>query len=87
MTIYTAVTNYGDGLFGSYTSLPRARKAIEFFFNEATDIVSFEDTGNYSYSYTTENGGTYSVTILIDTLDWEYITGEIEEDSNSNDHL
>lgn len=79
MTIYTAVTTYEDGLFGSYTSLSRARKAVEYFLNTATDITSFEDTGNYSYLYTTKNGETYSVTILTDTLDWEYMTGEIEE--------
>lgn len=79
MTLYTAVTTHGDGLFGSYSSLSRARKAVEFFLKEAVDIVSFEDTGNYSYQYTTDEGETYSVSILTDTLDWEFETGEIKE--------
>jgi len=80
MTIFTVVTTFGDGLFGSYSSLLRARKAIEYFLNEAVDVVSFEDTGDYSYQYTTDNGETFSLSILMDTLDWEFETGEIKED-------
>ena len=80
MVLYTVVTTHGDGLFGSYSSLLRARKAVEFFLKEAVDIVSFEDTGNYSYQYTTDEGETESVSILTDTLDWEFETGEIKED-------
>lgn len=79
MTIYTAVTNVGDGLFGSYSTLLRARKAIEYFFKEAVDVVSFEDVGNYTYQYTTDNGEIHSIAILTDTLDWEYDVGELDE--------
>lgn len=80
MTIFTVVTTFGDGLFGSYSSLLRARKAVEYFLNEAIDVISFKDTGDYSYQYTTDNGETYSLSILTDTLDWEFETGEIKED-------
>ena len=80
MTIFTVVTTFGDGLFGSYSSIPRARKAVEYFLNEAEDIVSFEDTGDYSYQYTNEKGETFSLFILTDTLDWEFKNGEIKED-------
>ena len=80
MTIFTIVTTFGDGLFGSYSSLLRARKAIEYFLNEAVDVVSFEDIGDYSYQYTTDKGETFSLSILADTLDWEFETGEIKED-------
>ena len=79
MTIYTAVTTFGDGLFGSYSSLLRARKAIEHYFKEAIDVVSFKDVGNYAYQYTTDKGETFSITILTDTLDWEYDVGELDE--------
>lgn len=80
MVLYTVITNYGDGFFGSYSSISRARKAIEYFLGEAADIVSFEDTGDYSYQYTNDKGETYSLSILTDTLDWEFETGEIKED-------
>ena len=79
MTIYTAVTTFGDGLFGSYSSVLRARKAIEHYLNEATNVVSFKDDGNYAYQYTTNEGEIFSITILTDTLDWEYNIGEIDE--------
>lgn len=81
MMIFTAVTTYRDGLFGSYSSLLRARKAVEWFLHESVDVVSFEDTGNYSYKYTTVEGETHSISILTDTLDWEFETGEINENN------
>lgn len=81
MTIYTVLSNYfDDGLFGSYTSILRARKAIEYYLTEAGDIVSFEDIGNYVYQFTTHKGETFSATIREDTLDWEFVEGEIGED-------
>ena len=80
MTIYTVITTRGDGLFGSYSSLLRARKAIEFFLSEAIDVISFEDIGNYSYQYVTDKGETFSLSIVTDTLDWEFETDEIKED-------
>ena len=80
MTIFTVVTTFGDGLFGSYSSIPRARKAVEYFLNEAVDIVSFKDTGDYSYQYTNDKGETFSLSILTDNLDWEFETDEIKED-------
>jgi len=81
MTIYVAVSNYfDDGLFGSYTSILRARKAIEYYLKEATDVVSFEDIGNYTYQFTTNKDETFSVAILRETLDWEFLNGEIKED-------
>lgn len=79
MIIYTAVTTDGEGLFGSYSSIKRARKAIEHYFYEATDVISFEDIGNYCYQYTTIKDETFTVSILQDTLDWEYENGELED--------
>lgn len=81
MTIYTIISNYfNDGLFGSYTSILRARKAIEYYLKDAGDVISFDDIGNYTYQFTTDKGETFSATILSDTLDWEFEKGEIKED-------
>ena len=82
MTIYTVLSNYyiGRGLFGSYTSILRARKAIEYYFKDSSDIVSFEDIGNYTYQFTTNKGETFSAEIISDVLDWEFEKGKIKED-------
>ena len=85
MEIYTVISNYfNSGLFGSYTSILRARKAIEYYFEEASDIVSFEDIGGYVYQFTTDKGETFSAAILSDMLDWEFDRGEIKEDDQSS---
>lgn len=81
MIIYTIISNYfSNSLFGSYTSILRARKAIEYYLKEASDIVSFKDVGDYVYQFTTDKGETFSAIILRDTLDWDFEKGEIKED-------
>ena len=84
MMIYTVISNYfNDGLFGSYTSILRARKAIEYYLKESSDIVSFEDIGNYTYQFTTYKDETFSVIILSNILDWEFEKGAIKQDNQS----
>ena len=81
MTIYTVLSNYYNrSLFGSYTSIRRARKALEFYLSESDDIVSITDNNDYSYQFTTRAGETFSAEIVSDILDWEFEKGEIEED-------
>lgn len=81
MTIYTVISNYyGGGLFGSYTSILRARKAFEFYLKESEDIVSIVDNNDYIYQFTTRTGETFSAEIVSDTLDWEFEEGVIKED-------
>lgn len=82
MTIYTVLSNYysSRGLFGSYTSILRARKAIEYYLKESSDIISFADIGNYTYQFTTRAGETFSAEIVSDTLDWEFENDVIKED-------
>jgi len=81
MMIYTVVSSYFDiGLFGSYTSLKRARRAFEEALNEADDILSFEDCGNYNYSFTTIDGCTFGAEIVIDELDSEFNHGLITDE-------
>lgn len=81
MTIYTVVSNYyGKGVFGSYTSILRARKAWELYLTESEDIVSIENNDDYTYQFKTRAGETFSAEIVFDTLDWEFIEGIIKED-------
>ena len=81
MNIFVITTNYfDDGLFGTYSTISRARKVIETFFKEEPDIVSYEDIGDYTYKFTTTNGKEYTAEILYDCLDAEYEAGMVKED-------
>jgi hypothetical protein len=81
MTIYTIVSFYFEnGLFGSYTSIKRARAAFEDMLNQADDILSFEDCGNYSYSFMTTDGSTFGAEIVADELDFEFNHGLITDE-------
>ena len=81
MNIFVIVTDYFDsGLFGTYSTIMRARKVIETFFNEEPNIISFEDIGDYAYKFTDVNGKEYTAEILYDYLDAEYEKGIVKED-------
>ena len=81
MRIFTVISNYyGEGLFGSYTSIKRARKALEFYLSESDDIVTVVDNNDYTYQITTLAGEKFSVKIISDSLDWEFEEGIIKED-------
>lgn len=81
MNIFVITTNYfDDGLFGTYSTISRARKVIETFFKEEPDIVSYEDIGDYTYKFTATNGKEYTAEILYDCLDAEYEAGMVKED-------
>lgn len=76
MIIYIA-TSSDFGHFGCYSSILRARKAIEYWLSKATDVASFEDIGNYTYQYHTTKGEDFSITISHDIVDIEFENGEI----------
>ena len=81
--MFVVISNYfNTGVFGIYSSLRRARLAIEYYFrvNKEADIASFEDINNYTYQILTKNGEIFHVEIVIDILDCEFTHGEIEED-------
>lgn len=82
MTIYTVISNYYGykGVFGSYTSMLRARKALEYYLTESEDIVSIESNDDYTYQFKTRAGEIFSAEIVFDTLDWEFVEGIIKED-------
>ena len=81
MNIFVIISNFFDtGLFGAYTTMKRARMAIEHYFNEEPNIVSFEDIGDYTYEIHTQDGTTFCVEIASDFLDYEFARGELKED-------
>lgn len=80
MIIYIVYSNYFfTNVFGTYSSLKRARIAFENFLANDEDIVAFEDFGDYSYQFTTKNGATFGAEISFDTLDIEFIEGDCKE--------
>ena len=81
MNIFVITTNYvNSGLFGTYSTILRARKVLETYFNEDPDIISYEDTGCYCYKFITANGKEYTAEILCDYLDAEYEADMVKED-------
>lgn len=81
MAIYIVFSNYfNSGVFGTYSSVKRARIAFENFLAIDEDIVSFEDLGDYSYQFTTKNGATFGAEIDFDVLDAEFVEGVYKED-------
>lgn len=81
MSIYVIFSNYfPTGVFGTYSSVKRARIAFENFLASDEDIVSFEDCGGYSYQFTIKNGATFGAEICWDLLDAEFEEGIVKED-------
>lgn len=81
MAIYIVLTKYfNSGVFGTYSSVKRARIAFENFLAGDEDIVSFEDLGDYSYQFTTKIGNTFNAEIDFDVLDAEFVEGVCKED-------
>lgn len=81
MAIYVISSNYfNSGVFGIYSSIKRARIALEHFIAEDENIVSVEDLGDYSYQFTTKIGKTFNVEINFDVLDYEFVEGICKED-------
>lgn len=69
------ITNYYKNMYyGVYSSLLNARRAIINFFktdNPGNNIVSWEDAGDYTYTFKTADGNEYWITITTDTLDYD----------------
>ena len=81
MNVFVIISNFFDtGLFGAYTTIKRARMAIEHYFHEEPNVISFEDIGDYTYEIRTQDGDTFYVEIASDLLDYEFVSGELKED-------
>ena len=81
MAIYVIFSKYfNSGVFGTYSSVKRARIAFESFLAEDENIVAFEDVDDYSYQFTTKSGETFNAEIDFDVLDAEFTEGICKED-------
>lgn len=81
MVIFIILSDYFDtGVFGSYSTMKRARMAIENFFEEEEDIVSYADFGAYSYRITTASGKKHIVSIDYDEVDYEFRSGRLKDE-------
>ena len=81
MTIYLITSNYFDsGVFGSYSTVKRARIAFEDFLADDENIVAFRDIEGYFYEFTTKIGETFDAEIISSLLDEEFEEGICKED-------
>lgn len=81
MAIYVVFSTYfNSGVFGTYSSIKRARIAFEHFLAEDENIVTIEDLGDYCYQFTTKIGETFGAEIDFDILDAEFEEGICKED-------
>lgn len=59
-------------LIGCYSTIKRARKALEYFFQENEAIVSFQDIGSYTYMFTTAQNKVFYADIWFSEVDFEF---------------
>ena len=75
MTIYIVTCTLMDNnVFGAYSSVKRARTAIEHFLNEAPQVTKYRDIGDYYYAIYTKNGEEHGAEIMWNILDEEFVT-------------
>ena len=81
MSVYVVVSDFfNGGLFGIYSTIKRARLAIEHYLEEDESVVSFEDEGGYIYTFMTAAGEQHKLEICWSLMDEEFEEGLIEED-------
>lgn len=69
-----------NGFFGIYTTVKRARIALEQFLANDDNVVAFEGAGDYTYSFTTRSGKQFNAEIMWSDIDEEFKEGLIKED-------
>lgn len=70
MLMYIVTTP--DSFFGAYSTIKRARTAIEDFLTNDERITSFEDVGNYYYTFTTTDNDKFTMAITAAVVDEEF---------------
>lgn len=81
MNVFVIISDFFDtGLFGTYSTIKRARMALEHYFREEPNIKYFEDVGDYTYEIHTQDGEMFFVEIESDYVDYEFARGELKED-------
>ena len=74
MMVFVVSTNFLDGsdsVYGVYSSLPKARHAIEEHLLANPHITHWVDSGNYLYYFKTDLGEQYYANIEYANLDEE----------------
>lgn len=80
MGVYIVTTNYFmNGFFGIYTTVKRARIALEQYLADDDDVVTVQNVDNYSYTFTTCNGAQFDAEIMWNEIDEEFKEGLIKE--------
>lgn len=68
--VFIVLTNYNNfNCLGAYSTILLAREAIQNLTIISDNIVSCEDTGNYTYQITTRNGENFWAEIAFEELD------------------
>lgn len=82
MSIFVVISDYFTNYyFGAYSTIKRARIALEDFLATEEDIVAFEDLGDYRYQFTTACDETFKVEIFSNVIDEEFEVGICKEDN------
>lgn len=72
MMIYTVTSSYMEEyLFGSFSTILKAREAIHKFICEDPYLERYEDVGDYRYIAYKPDGEMYFFTITADVIDSE----------------
>lgn len=80
MDLYVVVCSYYyTGIFGVYSTIKRARIALENALDKDKHIVYYENIDERTYQFTTTKGRTFSAEICLDFLDIEFEEGTIKE--------
>lgn len=73
MVIYTVTSSYMEEyLFGSFSTILKAREAIHKFICEDGNFDHYEDVGDYRYIAYMPSGEMHFFTITADVVDSEY---------------
>ena len=81
MNVFVVISDYFTNYyFGVYSSIKRARIALEDFLANEEDVIAFEDLGNYCYQFTTACDETFGIEICCDVVDEEFVEGICKED-------
>lgn len=81
MNIFVVISDYFTNYyFGAYSTIKRARIALEDFLATEEEIISFEDLGDYRYQFTTACDETFNAEIFSNVIDEEFEAGICKED-------
>ena len=69
--VYVVTSFYfedNNGLFGTYSDVKKARRAIENYLNDNENIFMWEDVGDYACQFSTVDGAEWALRFCIASL-------------------